>query len=184
MKVPPFYRTGLKHEIFKIGDFCNVRVGDEYLQEMADGKRRMTKSKSIRRRAHNGIHSVTGRFRMEDSIMPSHKMSCFLSNLQEMVYTVSAPCRLSNENGQQLTYCYKEWAKKGIVGRGVLIDYYSYAQEQGIDYEPWSYHKITVADIKAIAMKSGIEFRTGDILLLRTGTSSMCAVTVTWFASR
>ena len=85
MKVPPFYRTGLKHEIFRIGDFCNVRVGDEYLQEMADGKRRMTKSKSIRRRAHNGIHSVTGRFRMEDSIMPSHKMSCFLSNLQEMV---------------------------------------------------------------------------------------------------
>jgi hypothetical protein len=58
------------------------------------------------------------------------------------------------------------------VGRGVLIDYYSHAKEIGLDYEPWSYHKISVADIKTIAEKCGIEFQTGDILLLRTGTSN------------
>lgn len=62
-----------------------------------------------------------------------------------------------------------EWTKKGIVGRGVLIDFYSYAQENNLNYDPWSYHKISVADIKKIARQHSIEFQTGDILLLRTG---------------
>jgi hypothetical protein len=28
LKVPPFYRTKLKHEIFSIGEFINVRIND------------------------------------------------------------------------------------------------------------------------------------------------------------
>ncbi|KAH8817018.1 putative cyclase-domain-containing protein [Xylogone sp. PMI_703] len=62
-----------------------------------------------------------------------------------------------------------EWAKKGIVGRGILIDFYSYALEESIPYEPWSYHKIPVSTIKAIAERQNIEFQPGDILFLRTG---------------
>ncbi|KAH8655330.1 putative cyclase-domain-containing protein [Xylariales sp. PMI_506] len=62
-----------------------------------------------------------------------------------------------------------EWAKKGIVGRGVLIDYYSYALEKGLDYEPWSATTIDVSTIMTIAKESNIEFQPGDILFLRTG---------------
>jgi kynurenine formamidase len=63
----------------------------------------------------------------------------------------------------------QEWAKKGIAGRGVLIDYYSHMQETDSTYEPWSGTQIPVATIEEIALKCGIEFRTGDILFLRTG---------------
>lgn len=55
--------------------------------------------------------------------------------------------------------------------RGVLIDYYAYAVENGITYDPWSYHPIPLSTIKKIAEEKGIEFRKGDILFLRTGTN-------------
>ncbi|KAJ9619801.1 hypothetical protein H2203_008071 [Taxawa tesnikishii (nom. ined.)] len=62
-----------------------------------------------------------------------------------------------------------EWAKKGIVGRGILIDFYAYAEENGIEYDAWSYYEITVQQIKEIAQVRGITFKAGDILYLRTG---------------
>ncbi|KAF2496968.1 hypothetical protein BU16DRAFT_526024 [Lophium mytilinum] len=62
-----------------------------------------------------------------------------------------------------------EWTKKGIVGRGVLIDYYSYAIEKGFDYDPWSFTRISVSTVKEIASLKGITFLPGDILFLRTG---------------
>ncbi|KAL6242211.1 hypothetical protein RBB50_010759 [Rhinocladiella similis] len=62
-----------------------------------------------------------------------------------------------------------EWAKKGIVGRGVLIDYYAYTKERGIEYDPWSFHKIPLSTIQLIAREKDVEFRPGDILFLRTG---------------
>src|SRR6187402_3851737 len=65
-----------------------------------------------------------------------------------------------------------EWANKGIIGRGVLIDFYSYALEEGIAYDPWSYHKISVPSVERIAQRSGIIFEPGDILFLRTGANS------------
>lgn len=67
-----------------------------------------------------------------------------------------------------LTKCL-EWAKKGIVGRGVLIDYYAYTKERGIEYDPWSFHKIPLSTIQLIAREKDVEFRPGDILFLRTG---------------
>lgn len=65
-----------------------------------------------------------------------------------------------------------EWAKKGIVGRGVLVDFYSYAIEKGLQYDPWSFHKISVSLVEEIAIAQGVTFRPGDILLLRTGRFS------------
>ena len=62
-----------------------------------------------------------------------------------------------------------EWAKKGIVGRGVLVDFYSYTQEQGLAYDPWSFYKISVSQIREIAAEKRINFQAGDILFLRTG---------------
>ncbi|KEF56740.1 uncharacterized protein A1O9_06930 [Exophiala aquamarina CBS 119918] len=57
----------------------------------------------------------------------------------------------------------------GIVGRGVLIDYYSFAQARGIDYDPLTFHKIPLSTIIDIAKETNVEFRRGDILFLRTG---------------
>lgn len=57
----------------------------------------------------------------------------------------------------------------GIVGRGVLLDYYSWAIENGKPYDPLSSHEITVDDLKAVAVSEGVEFHVGDILLVRSG---------------
>ncbi|KAF1968087.1 hypothetical protein BU23DRAFT_515177 [Bimuria novae-zelandiae CBS 107.79] len=61
------------------------------------------------------------------------------------------------------------WARHGIVGRGVLLDVFRWAKESGKEYDPFSRHEITVEDLQACAKKQGVSFRTGDILLIRTG---------------
>ena len=55
-------------------------------------------------------------------------------------------------------------ARKGIVGRGVLLDV---ARQKQLNYAlPES---ITVADLEAARAAQGVELRTGDILLICTG---------------
>ncbi|KAG0701584.1 hypothetical protein DFH29DRAFT_1000119 [Suillus ampliporus] len=63
------------------------------------------------------------------------------------------------------------WAKHGICGRGVLLDVVNYYTANGetLPYDPWTTHPITVAELETIAKKQGVEFRQGDILLLRVG---------------
>jgi len=72
-------------------------------------------------------------------------------------------------NGSSARNGIHEWAKKGIVGRGVLIDFYSYALQENIAYDPWSFYQIPVSTVLKIAEKNHIDFRPGDILFLRTG---------------
>jgi hypothetical protein len=36
-------------------------------------------------------------------------------------------------------------------------------------YDPWTTHAITVADLEAVAKHENVQFRRGDILLLRVG---------------
>ncbi|KAG6908111.1 hypothetical protein DXG01_006080 [Tephrocybe rancida] len=64
-----------------------------------------------------------------------------------------------------------DWAKHGICGRGVLLDLVSFYTEGGKDlpYDPFNTHAIGVVDLEACAKKQGVEFRKGDILLLRVG---------------
>jgi len=70
----------------------------------------------------------------------------------------------SEENGIH------HWSKRGgIVGRGVLVDYVSYAASHHITYSPTSRHEITVADIEAIAKEQGVVFKPADILIVRSG---------------
>lgn len=62
------------------------------------------------------------------------------------------------------------WAKKGIVGRGVLLDIFSWSlQRKERTYDPFTTHQITASDLRACAAHQNITFRTGDILLIRTG---------------
>ncbi|KAL3492714.1 putative cyclase-domain-containing protein [Aspergillus germanicus] len=70
------------------------------------------------------------------------------------------------------------WSEKAIAGRGVLIDYASWAAKQRTQEEPGhnsssaaglTAHAITVADLESILAESGVTLRTGDILFVRTG---------------
>ncbi|KAJ5883658.1 uncharacterized protein N7473_010544 [Penicillium subrubescens] len=61
------------------------------------------------------------------------------------------------------------WAKKGIAGRGVLIDYVSYAQKRGIPLNALSRQMISLDEVQEIARDCNITFQKGDIFFLRVG---------------
>ncbi|KAJ6091653.1 hypothetical protein N7467_003622 [Penicillium canescens] len=70
------------------------------------------------------------------------------------------------------------WANHGIAGRGILLDYYHYAQTHNKPYNPYTNHSITLSDLKACATSQGLDLRPqsqggdiriGDILLIRSG---------------
>ncbi|KAJ5806478.1 uncharacterized protein N7503_004080 [Penicillium pulvis] len=61
------------------------------------------------------------------------------------------------------------WAKKGIAGRGVLIDYVSYAKKRGIPLNALTRQMITLDEVKEIAAECNITFQRGDIFFLRVG---------------
>jgi len=55
------------------------------------------------------------------------------------------------------------------VGRGVLLDYYSYAQKNGIHYSAVEAHLVTAKELEACAKAQNLIFETGDILFVRMG---------------
>jgi hypothetical protein len=57
-------------------------------------------------------------------------------------------------------------------GRGVLIDYASYAAKRGITYTTFSTHQIRLTEILEIAKESNITFHRGDILFVRIGVTN------------
>ncbi len=61
------------------------------------------------------------------------------------------------------------WARRGIAGRGVLLDYRRWALGNNISYSPGQPHRITVAELEAVAQAQGISFQVGDILIVRCG---------------
>ena len=48
-------------------------------------------------------------------------------------------------------------------------DLVAYAKEKGIDYHALDGYRITVEDVEEVARHQGVEFRAGDVLVLRTG---------------
>lgn len=84
-------------------------------------------------------------------------------------------------------------SRGGLVGRGVLLDFKAYMdslsgsgsgsgspgspeQEQEQEQEPYHCfdgHRITVEEMEAVARHQGVEFRHGDILIVRTGVTEI-----------
>lgn len=58
-----------------------------------------------------------------------------------------------------------------IIGRGVLIDYATWAEKKGIKYTTFSTHQVRFADILEIAEENNITFQKGDILFVRIGVT-------------
>lgn len=84
---------------------------------------------------------------------------CFYGGVQREEITGEVGTR----NGIQV------WARHGIAGRGVLLDYARWAAAQGIAYSPGERHEITAADLQAVAAAQNVTFKVGDILFVRSG---------------
>lgn len=65
-----------------------------------------------------------------------------------------------------------QWATRGIVGRGVLVDVAGWAADAGERRNPLAPYEITAADLHAVLAHQGVELRRGDILCVRTGWTS------------
>ncbi|KAK1144415.1 hypothetical protein N8T08_005568 [Aspergillus melleus] len=65
----------------------------------------------------------------------------------------------------------QHWAREGIAGRGVLIDYATWAEKRGMEYSTFSTHQVRLSDILEIAEEAGIIFQKGDILFVRVGVT-------------
>jgi hypothetical protein len=70
----------------------------------------------------------------------------------------------------------------GMVARGVLIDFKAWYEQKAIAEgksgadtvcHPFGGHRITVADIEAVAKHQNVEFRAGDVLIVRTGMTDV-----------
>ena len=61
------------------------------------------------------------------------------------------------------------WAEQGIVGRGVLVDIERQLIRQGTPIKHESSQAFSIDSVEGAAKSQGIEFISGDILLIRTG---------------
>lgn len=65
----------------------------------------------------------------------------------------------------------QHWAREGICGRGVLLDYVTYAARRGIEYSTFSDHAIPLSALHEIAREQKVTFKRGDILFVRIGVT-------------
>lgn len=65
------------------------------------------------------------------------------------------------------------WAAHGIVGRGILLDYGSYAAAAGLTPKYFENYNITYSDLVAVGLHQGIDIvrdiKIGDVLVVRSG---------------
>jgi hypothetical protein len=60
-------------------------------------------------------------------------------------------------------------ARHGVAARGVLLDLERMMREAGREYSPGTDHAFAPADLEAARELAGVEIRSGDTLILRTG---------------
>lgn len=63
----------------------------------------------------------------------------------------------------------EQWARHGIIGRGVLLDAKEWFERHGVPLRPDARQPITPADLDAIAADQGVTPHRGDIVMIRTG---------------
>ncbi|CAG8955269.1 hypothetical protein HYFRA_00011250 [Hymenoscyphus fraxineus] len=80
-------------------------------------------------------------------------------------------CRTSTRDPGTEVLGIQEMAKRGIIGRAILLDYHSWrlAQPTPREYDPFASGSISLEELLAVAKAQGTEIRFGDILFTRTG---------------
>jgi hypothetical protein len=62
------------------------------------------------------------------------------------------------------------WSEKGIVGRGILLDYEAWREAHNHpSKDAFKSNTITLAELKAVADWEGVTIKFGDILIVRSG---------------
>lgn len=61
------------------------------------------------------------------------------------------------------------WARRGIAGRGILLDMVATMAELGRPYDPSTSATFGVADLEAARVRAGVDIRPGDIVMMHTG---------------
>lgn len=74
-----------------------------------------------------------------------------------------------NESQDRSRLGIDHWARRGIVGRCVLLDVARFRELQGRPVDCSGADRITVQDLKAVREAQGVELRAGDVILIRTG---------------
>lgn len=74
---------------------------------------------------------------------------------------------LASDNSDDLSISH--WARRGIIGRGALIDVPRFASRNGIDYDPFSGEPVSVDMMTHAAEDQGLTLRQGDILCVSFG---------------
>lgn len=75
-----------------------------------------------------------------------------------------------NEDHDQKLPTLNHWHKRGgLVARGVFIDWKRYADEEGIKFDPFDKDSFTPEDIEKVAKNQGVEFKPGDVIIIRSG---------------
>lgn len=120
---------------------------------------------TVKRRRKNVFDDIYDNFNTQSSSQwdglrhYGHRIHGFYNGVQEE--------QITNQEGSPLGM--ENWARRGIAGRGVLIDYPRFAREQGIHFCAGERCEITAEQLTAAAKSQEVEFQAGDILMLRTG---------------
>ena len=120
---------------------------------------------TINRRRHNVHDDVYDNFNTQSSSQwdglthYGHRVHGFYNGITEAQVTGQAGTRNGIEH----------WARRGIAGRGVLLDFPRFAAHHGIAFAPEERCALTAEQLQAAADWQGIQFQVGDVLLLRTG---------------
>lgn len=75
-----------------------------------------------------------------------------------------------NEDTEMKLPTLQHWhSRGGLVARGVFIDYKRWAEKNGVKYDPFSSHRITIDEVERVAKDQGVDFRQGDVFIIRSG---------------
>ncbi|KAI5457183.1 hypothetical protein BGZ63DRAFT_395589 [Mariannaea sp. PMI_226] len=86
---------------------------------------------------------------------------------QRLFYGGTTAMEISDRSSTRIGM--QHWAKEGICGRGVLLDYVAFAERNSISYSALSDHAVSLETLKQIALEQGVQFQRGDILFIRIG---------------
>ncbi len=92
---------------------------------------------------------------------------CHIGHPEHGFYNGRTDAELTGEPGTRLGI--EHWAKRGIVGRGVLLDVARHFEQTGRRFDGGTTVEFTWRDLEEVRDAQGVEFETGDILVLRTG---------------
>lgn len=93
----------------------------------------------------------------------------FAYQKEQMFYNGVTLNEIHRSNHQDSVNGIHAWAEKGIVGRGVLLDFHNWRLANNIAYEPFKTGSISLDQLKQVAKAQGTDIRFGDILLVRSG---------------